>query len=405
MFVNSAKTGQPFQDLIFRNNNEARQRASEAGPGVVVNGTIGALLDDEGRLVTFESIDRIHAGLDVRAQSGYAPMEGYPGFIAAAEHFCFGGFRPESEIRGVSVSGGLAGIHHAVVNFTEPGDEVITTDWFWGPYESILNETGRRIATVPMSTDGTFDTASFERRIRDAASRQGSVMILLNTPAHNPTGYTVENADFSAFIDMLNEIDAKIILFLDTAYMEFARPESKSVFRMTDRLKRHVLTIVDYSISKGFTRYGLRSAVLFGIHRERAALDEFFHSIVLSNRATYGSCASTGQLVLDALFRDKAALDVYYGERDRWRRELASRAEAFFSVIDPALAMPYREGFFTSVICGEAAALCDEMKRKDIFLVPLKKGIRVGLCSMAKGDCAKVAGELNIAAAAFADNG
>ncbi len=395
MFVNNAKKNLQFQDIIFKNNSEARKRAEDSSLKVI-NGTIGALLDDDGRLVTFESVDSVHRALDVKSQSGYAPMDGYPGFQKAAEYFCFGSYRPQTKkIRTVSVSGGLGGIHQAVVNYTEPGDEIITTDWFWGPYEAIVKETGRRLRTVEMNQGGTFNLEGFGNEVRRLGAAQDSVFILLNTPAHNPTGYSVREQDFKAFIEMLNGMDTRVVLFLDTAYMEMASPGNKAMFSHLDHAADNIFTIVDYSISKGFTKYGLRTAALMGIHSSETALDEFFHSVVLSNRATYGSCSSTGQLLLKAMHEEREVLNRYEKERDKWRAVLAERAAAFFSVIDPRHVMPYDEGFFASVLCGDPGTVTEKLKDEHIFLVPLKKGIRVALCSIKKEDCARVAEVLN----------
>ena len=47
----------PQEDKIFGISNRAKAAIAEKGYDKVVNGTIGALLDDDGNLVVLESVD------------------------------------------------------------------------------------------------------------------------------------------------------------------------------------------------------------------------------------------------------------------------------------------------------------------------------------------------------------
>jgi len=395
MFASQSKRGLTFNDIIFINNAQARDRSRSAGAGAVVNGTIGALLDESGELVTFEAVDRIHGALDVRAQSPYAPMGGYPAFLEAAEAYCFGESRPSLPLRGVAVSGGLAGIHHAILNYTEPGDFILTTDWHWGPYQSIADETGRKLKTFPLLASGGPDWARFEETMKELACEQHNIFLLMNTPAHNPTGYSFTDGEFTQMLSLCNKLEHPVVLFLDVAYIEYAAPERKNIFRLLDRLSGNTLTLVDYSISKGFAKYGLRTAALFALHRDKEVLEEFVQIMLLSNRGTYGSVSSTGQLLLEALYKKKPLSDSYTEELQQWRHLLAGRAKIFFDTLHPGLAMPYRDGFFAAVASSDPFGVCEKLKEEDIFLVPLNKGIRVALCSLSGKQSRRVAEALN----------
>ena len=47
-------------------------------------------------------------------------------------------------------------------------------------------------------------------------------------------------------------------------------------------------------------------------------------------------------------------------------------------------ALPYKAGFFISVPAKDSAAVCEKMHEDLIFAVPLKKGIRIAVCSIPK---------------------
>ncbi|HDS03161.1 MAG TPA: pyridoxal phosphate-dependent aminotransferase [Firmicutes bacterium] len=395
MFSAQSKKGLVFNDIIFINNAQARERAAQPGGEKVINATIGALLDERGKLVTFPSVDEIHRNLDIAAQSSYAPMGGYPSFLKAAEHFCFEEFRPERHIEGVVMSGGLAGIHHALVNYTEPGDFILTTDWHWGPYDGIAKEAGRKVKTFPLLSQGGPDWEVLEQTMKELACEQSTLFLLINTPAHNPTGYSMTHKEMEYLIDLCNEIAHPVILFLDVAYIEYAPREKKRLFSLLSRLKTNTLALVDYSISKGFAKYGLRTAALFAIHQSREPLDEFRHMMLLSNRGIHGSVSSTGQLLLAALYEDKSMIRKYREEIGNWRRVLKERGCAFFHELKPSLAMPHDDGFFAAVQCDDAAGHCETLKEENIFLIPLNKGLRVALCSMTAEQARTTARALN----------
>ncbi|HHH84738.1 MAG TPA: pyridoxal phosphate-dependent aminotransferase [Firmicutes bacterium] len=395
MFAAHSKRGLTFNDIIFANNAQARARSRTGGAGAVINGTIGALLDDNGELVAFEAVDRIHRGLDVRKQSSYAPMGGYPAFLEAIEAYCFGESRPALPTRGIAVSGGLAGIHHAILNYTDPGDFVLTTDWHWDPYQAIADETGRKLKTFPLLSSGGPDWARFEETVKELACEQRNLFLLMNTPAHNPTGYSLNEDEFAHLLSICNRVEHSVVLFLDVAYIEYAAPESKNIFKLLARLSDNTLTLVDYSISKGFAKYGLRAAALFALHRDEAVLEEFSQIMLLSNRGTYGSVSSTGQLLLSALYEEKALSDQYREELQKWRGVLSGRAQIFFETLQPGIAMPYRDGFFAAVSSRNPHQVCEKLKEKDIFLVPLNRGIRVALCSLSEEESRCVAEALN----------
>ena len=395
MFASQSKRGQTFSDIIFINNAQARERIRTAGPGAVINGTIGALLDDTGEIVTFQAVDRVHRDLDVRSQSPYAPMGGYPAFLDAAEAYCFGENRPGLPLRGVAVSGGLAGIHHAILNYTDPGDFILTSDWYWGPYQAIADETGRKLKTFPLLASGGPDWARLEETMKELACEQHNIFLLMNTPAHNPTGYSLSDDEFAHLLSLCNNLEHPVVLFLDVAYIEYAAPGRKEVFKLLDRLNDKVLTLVDYSISKGFAKYGLRTAALFALHRDDTVLDEFVQIMLLSNRGTYGSVSSTGQLLLAGLHGERALSDRYREELRQWSGTLSQRAGVFFETLHPGLAMPYCDGFFAAVASRDPRQVCEKLKDKDIFLVPLSRGIRVALCSLSCEQSRRVAEALN----------
>ena len=46
--------------------------------------------------------------------------------------------------------------------------------------------------------------------------------------------------------------------------------------------------------------------------------------------------------------------------------------------------LPYLSGFFITIPMEGSQAVCDFLEKENIFLVPLKKGIRLAVCSVSK---------------------
>ena len=101
---------------------------------------------------------------------------------------------PDGYIKAVASPGGSGAIKLAVWNYTNEGDEILTSDWFWSPYVNISEEVGRKVTTYQLfDENNNFNFNSFKERFLDIASKQERIFTILNTPAHNPTGYSISD--------------------------------------------------------------------------------------------------------------------------------------------------------------------------------------------------------------------
>lgn len=394
MFANSYKQGMIYEDTIFMNHKEALQRAAEIGKENVINGTLGVLFH-KGALVTFDTVDRLIPHLDVKGISAYTPQQGLPDFLHAIRYFCFQEFFPSIGVASVAVAGGMGGIRQAINNYTEINDSIIVPDWYWAPYQGIIEDNNRKIATFRFFENQSFDLENFKQKIEEVGKKQENVFIILNTPANNPTGYSLTMEEWDKIISHLNSLDKKIILFLDMAYMDFAPKEEKKVFQKLANLDTNIFAVIDYTISKSLTKYGLRTAALIGLHKDKAVLEEFENIIAISNRGNYGSVNSIGQLLVEELYKNKALLNDYYNELEHWKTLLNNRAGVFMKHINKDIVTPYKNGFFVSIKCSTPLEVTKQLKKENIFLVPLKKGVRVALCSIEEDELVTIAETLN----------
>ncbi|MBQ1776935.1 MAG: aminotransferase class I/II-fold pyridoxal phosphate-dependent enzyme, partial [Acidaminococcaceae bacterium] len=226
-FAAPQSKGKAANDIIFAANALAVADAAANGAENVTNGTIGAIMDDDSKLVCLPTVEAVFRNLPINEVIAYAPIAGTPDYLEKVQVATFGKSRPNGFTSAVATTGGTGGIHHAIWNYTEAGDTVITADWYWGAYKVLCLDMGRKLDTYKMLTDeGTFNLPALEAKVNALLDRQNSVMVIINTPAHNPTGYSLTKEDMDQVVAMLKNATEKTgkqaILFLDAAYIDYA---------------------------------------------------------------------------------------------------------------------------------------------------------------------------------------
>ncbi|MDP2843830.1 MAG: aminotransferase class I/II-fold pyridoxal phosphate-dependent enzyme, partial [Acetobacterium sp.] len=238
-------------DPIFRIAGEAASRTRELGPEAVINSTIGALMDDNGELVAFKSVYDTLKGLPNNLIADYSGLAGQPDFLEKITEACFKDCRPEGHIQAVATPGGTGAIRHAFCNYTQMGDAILLTDWYWAAYATIADENHRKITTFPLYNEkGGFNLEGWKNSILELLEKQQRVLTVLNTPAHNPTGYTISLEEWQAIKNFVTETataqpQSKIILLVDLAYIDFAGEgdEARQFMKMLTGMPVNVLTL------------------------------------------------------------------------------------------------------------------------------------------------------------------
>lgn len=387
----SHSSGKIATDKIFGANQLAMEASQKYGRDKVTNATIGAILDDNEALVVLPTIDKMFRNIPAAELAGYAPISGLPDYKEAAIGLAFGDSKPEGYINAIATPGGSGAIRNTIWTYSEVGDTVLTTDWYWGPYKTICEENLRKLAVFSTFTaEGNYNIASFEAKCKEILAKQTSLVVILNTPAHNPTGYSLSDAEWQKTREMFVELAAdkakKLILFVDAAYLDFAG-EKRSIRNFMQHfsgLPENLLVIVGFSASKGYTMYGLRTGAMISITASKAVADEFCNTNELACRSTWSNCTRSGQKILSNVYRDKELLGQVESEREQWRKVIETRAAVF---MQEALAvglqtLPYKAGFFISIPTDEPDAVVDRLNRKNLFAVALDKGVRLAICSI-----------------------
>lgn len=384
----------PKEDTIFGINRRAGAAKDKFGADNVINGTIGALLDDAGDLIVLSSVAEAFSRLKPVEYAKYAPIGGIPEFRQAAIKAALKNYKPNGFVRAVATPGGTGALHLAAANYSSPGDAILTADWFWSPYKTIAAELGMSIATFTLlGDDGGFNAGGFISKVGEILKTQDRLVIFLNTPAQNPTGYSLSDQDWLKIRDGLASIHTKkrIALVADTAYIDFAgdEDECRSFLPIIEDMPENVLPIIAFSMSKTFTIYGLRCGAAICMAKNEEVADEFVRVCEFSARGAWSNSPRTGQSVIANIFDDPGMLAAVTKERAEIRQLLLDRGRAFTEAAESTNLpmMPYCGGFFVSIPCDDPVATSRMLENEGIFLVPLSKGLRASVASISKAKC------------------
>jgi aromatic-amino-acid transaminase len=210
-------------DPIFIWNGEARARAATGED--ILNATIGALMNDDGTLGSLPTVIETFKTLTGPKVGGYAPISGLPAYREAVVRDLFGDSALSNHATAIAAPGGSGAVYAAVVNFLEAGQQMLVPQFFWGPYTEITKHTGRGLDPFTMfNHEGAFDIGGMTKAMHRHLEEQGRVLLVLNFPCHNPTGYNLSPDEWEQITDAVHTAGQQgpVTVLVDAAYMEFA---------------------------------------------------------------------------------------------------------------------------------------------------------------------------------------
>lgn len=385
--------GKVLQDAIFAASTSANLAINKYGFSKVVNGTIGAIIDDNGNLVCINTVEETFRNVPTKNLAGYAPITGTKDFNDAVLDVVFGDNRPEGYIASISTSGGTGAIYNALYNYTDIGDTVLTSDWFWGTYSSICTEFNREFATYNLFDEHlNYNIKALEEKVNEILHKKDNLFLIINTPAHNPTGYSLSLDEWDSVLDFLKKKVAdknkRITLLVDIAYIDYAgeKNEVRKFMKKFSNLPSNILSIFAFSMSKGHTLYGQRAGAMVAVSRDKSIIDEFVEATKFTSRCTWSNINHAAMTTLATINNDKTLKEKYEQEREELNEMIRKRAKVFMEEAKECglRPLPYKGGFFISVPCDNSKLIADKLQEDNIFIVPLKKGLRIAACSISE---------------------
>ncbi|MGB1499955.1 MAG: pyridoxal phosphate-dependent aminotransferase [Poseidonia sp.] len=404
------KTG---NDVIF--SWLARYQHAAAAGAAAVNGTVGALLNDDGTLAINTVVDEAIRQAPATEFAAYAPLKGLPSFLDLAVTLALGEHRSTLEAMGVNAGatatpGGSGALFLAASNFAERGESVLLRDRYWGPYTGFLRGCGLEITTYPLlpsvenPSTPLLDLGAFEQRLEELVSQQSTVMTWLNDPAHNPTGLSLPPESRFALLNAFMESATRHehtghTLLIDAAYHLYADEPHGWAETISEALDaglpwpENLLIVFAVSLSKSHTIYGLRTGALVCLHPDASNIVRLEDVMGVTGRQTWSAAPRIAQHVLSELHASQAGGTAWSEERDRLAALLTARRSTFIAACERlgVAVNPSHDGFFAWYECEEPAAIAEACADQHVYLVPLTGGVRIGLCAVPESEVERVA--------------
>ena len=387
----SHSKGKFATDKIFGASGAAVKATAEFGKDKVVNATIGAIMDDNEELACIPTVEKVLREMPINDLINYAPIAGLPSYLDATINLTFQDNKPDAYINAVATAGGSGVIHHTIWNYSEIGDTILTSDWYWGPYSVLCKEALRKLDTYQLFDEQqNFNIKAFELKVNDLLKKQDSLVIIINTPAHNPTGFSLTDDDWTKVLDVCKseakDSTKKITILVDIAYIDYAgeKNETRRFLKQFSNLPANILGILAFSMSKGYTMYGQRTGAMIGISSSKEISKEFADIRQYTSRATWSNVNRGAMQLLATIYNDKQLLSQFEKERDGFYELIKERANIFMAEAKECglNMLPYRAGFFISIPSSDSDAVCNKLHDDLIYAVPLAAGVRIAVCAV-----------------------
>lgn len=402
-FLIPAAGSRSGDDPIFALNAEAKQRSARGED--VINATLGALLDDEGKLMLMPVVGESFAAIDRRQAAAYAPILGDPTFLGGVSSSLFHGTALAGNTVAAATPGGSGALVLAIQNFVEPGQSILVPNLFWGPYRTMAEQSGRKLATFRLfDEDGDFDLSAFDEALSREIRQQGRSLVILNFPCNNPTGFAPSRPEWDAIAEVVRRQSKRgqVVVLIDHAYAAFAPHGGDEWIAPLERCLPETLLLVAWTASKSFAQYGARVGALVAAHPDPAVRSRIQNAFGFACRGLWSNCNHLGQLAISRLLNDPALKARADQERQALVSLLGARVEAFnHSAKKAGLRYPrYEGGFFVTVFANDGARAGLRAKEDGVFVVPQSGSVRVALCSTPVSKIERLVATLKSAASA-----
>ena len=382
--------GKKNADRAFELNAQAIEASHRLGKDKVINATVGSILDEQGNMVLLPTVEKIYRNLPLNDIASYAPICGLPKYRNAIEAVTFRQSKPDAYTSTIATAGGTGAIHHAIWNYSEIGDTIISSDWYWGAYKSLAEDALRKYDTFAFYTEQkTFNVDAYEAKIAEVLSRQDSILNIINSPGHNPTGYCLTDSEWDAVLEVLKKFAAqgkRIALLIDIAYVDFSGDTEgcRTFMKKFGNLPSNLIVMFSVSMSKSYTFYGQRTGAIIGVSSDKEAIEEFTNAMEVTSRATWSNINRSAMKTMEILFEDKALFQATEDERAIYKNLVEDRSSIFVNeAAEIGLdILPYCGGFFISIPTENSNAAIDKLMEKEVYGLPLQKGVRIATCAV-----------------------
>lgn len=388
-FVRSSANRTPIVDTVFGVAVRAKQDKAENGD-LVVDATIGSLFDEEGSFAAFDSVFDHYDAIDHRTKGAYAASYlGNPDFRTDVYDWLTQDTEVNLAHSVLATPGGSGAVATAFRDCLDPGETVIIPDIGWTSYEIMASQNNLHALSYEVFEGDHFNIRGLKEAIGEVRKTQNRVVLVINDPCHNPTGYSLSLDEWQAVVDLLNEAgkDGPVVLINDIAYIDYSSRgnEARAYLSLFNNFNNQVMAVIAFSCSKLMTSYGLRCGAAVILAKEQAAVDEAEVVFEKTARAVWSNIPNAAMANFCWVVEHNR--DAFLAEKQSYIDLLKQRSDLFLSEAKACglETYPYKEGFFITVRMAndaDTARLHEALMNEHIYTVTVHNGIRIAVCSL-----------------------
>lgn len=379
----------PIEDTVFKVSNQAREMANKIGSQNVINATIGALYDEEGELVAYKTVFDHYNAIPNRVKADYASsFVGNEDYCKQVYSWVTQDINLTLAHKVIATPGGTGAVSMIFSNILDANETVILPNIAWGSYQLMATQNNFAVKTYSLFDGDHFNLTSFKQTCLEVLNTQDKLLIVINDPCHNPTGYSLTQMEWDEIINFLNECSLKVpvVLIDDIAYIDYAYDlqKSRKTMEAFNNISDNVLISIAFSSSKTCTSYGLRCGACILLAKTAKLVRDVEIVFEKSARAVWSNIPNAAMdnftyVTTENYFE-------FQLEKQEYIQLLKKRSNLFITESKECglQLYPYKEGFFVTVKCldnHQRDRFHDALIRHNIFTVKVNLGIRVAICS------------------------
>ena len=308
MFISKSAEHKELKNNILALASEANKAKKKDSS--VINATTGMLKNEDGSLYEFESVKSAIKDLNVSEKFAYVNSTGTPKYAEAVLLSIFGKYleevKKECYIDCLATPGGSGALNLTFTNYVERGETVLLPNHMWENYLSYGVEMGFNSATYSLfDENGNFDIEDLKHKVINLKHTQNKILILINDPCENPTGFCMKEKDYDALINIARDNpNTNFIYLMDVAYFDFYNVDSNIIKKRYAKFKdipSNALALFVFSGSKSFGLYGLRIGALCALSKDEEEIKAFRRVSNFSCRAKWSSASTLGMSIIEKL--------------------------------------------------------------------------------------------------------
>ena len=366
----------------------------------VVNATIGMLYDEDGKLFTFDSVDKALLSLTADEKYAYASTPGSPIYHEALKRWIFreyyDEFMNDAYVEVMATPGGSGAISNTFSNYLNENDKVLIPNYMWGNYKQFAYENYADYLTYTLfDSNGCFNLVDVKEKMEQLKKSQGRILIVVNDPCHNPTGYTMTDLEWQGLANIINEISSDgtpVILLHDMAYIDFdyrGFEATRKNMLLYKSFNDSVLTILAFSGSKTLALYGIRIGAQIAISKNKENVIEFARANKFSSRAKWSNTTNLGMNLVAKIIMNPEWKEKFELELESTRQLLVNRSKAFIEECQRVdlKTIPFTCGFFITIPCDNPNKVYEYLVKKKVHIIPMGNVVRVTIAAITLAEC------------------